>query len=199
MRKTRVLFAILSVLLLFGCNNHENDNKIEIAQNDLSSDTVEIQNKTFELEPPLDITSLSEVEQLDWNSGVANSKNEYCYNSSDGHYGFYSLIDKRKLKTNNIDEILVGRILIHRKKSKSVWTEKDTTQKIQRIELRSDILTLWQELKVGLSNEDLLNFIGDNFHYQKGTVLYAELPGYNCNFTILSDTIAEIIIDKKCT
>lgn len=198
MKKPEILFLIVSIFLLFGCTNHENETRLQIDEKVKLQDTSEVQKEVRELEPPIDITRLSEIKYLDWNSGVINSKKEYCYHSKNSHYGFYSLIDKRKINTNSIDEIIVGRIVINRKKSKSIWTEKDTTQIIQHIELKSDILTLWQVLKVGLSKHDLLNIIGDNFHYQKGTIIYTEMKGYNCSFSIKSDSISEITIDKRC-
>lgn len=145
--------------------------------------------------PPMDLTVLSTTPHLSYTSGGSPANGTLCDSTADGFYGFYSLIDTRVHSSNPY----VGTLTIFRPGSDmSDWTPTDTNQLFRSVNLQSGMLTVWDSMRVGMSERALKHFIGDRFHYKKGPLLFAEIGGYDCSFSILGDTIHEIEVKVRC-
>ncbi len=205
MKQNHYIFFLVVFAAVFACNRSTQ----KIAQKtDVDQDNTELQvtrdstdtlsNYSQELPPPIIITDLDEIRTLDWNSGIINKDTSFCYPIKGGQYGRYYLIDRfHASNSQDISKVLVGEIVIFRKTGK-LWTVNDTTQKFQNITLRSNIIAVWDSIYVGLNKEKLIDFIGRNFHYQKGAILHAEFDNYYGDFTIIGDTIQKIYISRRC-
>ena len=57
-------------------------------------------------------------------------------------------------------------------------------------------MKIWDKISIGATKSDILEFIGNEFHYQKGQMLFCELGDYSVNFTIKEDIVTKIVIEK---
>ncbi len=143
---------------------------------------------------PLNLKNIKNLEFLTTTSGVvAHSQVEsLCKQDEEGFYGFYYLINKEKKHRK------IGLLTVYTTDKPENWKFNSENESLSIIELQTDDLKVWDSIAVGISQSKLLNFIGKNFHYKKGSTLYTEIGEYKSSFTISKDTISEILIVKSC-
>lgn len=142
---------------------------------------------------PFDISTIDNIENLYYTSGGSPANGKLCDSTTNGFYGNYYLIDELNKKER------AGIITIFREGADmSTWTPFDTTQKFRLINLKTNILTVWGKLQVGMNEEELKLFIGERFNYKKGTMIYADFGVYDADFRVLDNTLKEFTIKKKC-
>lgn len=184
---------------MISCINAEkNENKI--LNNDIfiadslnvKSENILKKNKEFNY--PVDLKKLLSEDFLETTSGVipkSETKNFYKPFET-GFFGSYTL-----LNTNDTTEKrYIGNLIVFTTEQAENWRQDSENQFFVEIELEQPIIFVWDSISVGISENKLLDFIGDNFHYKKGTLIYSELGDYTCNFYIVADTIRQIKIGK---
>lgn len=194
---TLYLWYFSVVLTFFACRNPiEVDDKTQE-----EAEIIKVPDKDTlisVLSTPLIITDLDMIEGLDWTSGFVNKDASYCDFSEDGQYGCYYLIDKLEAdKGSNFSEVRVGEIVVYRKRGND-WTVNDTTQFIQSVILRSNLISVWDSVHVGMKKDKLLDFIGAHKIVEKDSLLHVDFNSYYCEFTFLEDVLSKIYILKKC-
>lgn len=146
-----------------------------------------------QLPVPFDISTIDNIENLYYTSGGSPANGELCDSTTNGFYGNYYLIDELNKKER------AGIITIFREGvDMSTWTPFDSTQKFRQINLKTNILTIWEKIQVGMTEEELLLFIDKRFNYKKGTMIYVDFGIYEGDFRILGDTLNELKIKVKC-
>jgi len=187
------MIRILTTLILISfisCN--EDKVSTEIKNEIKTIDT--IQKTKSKLSEPVDIVDLKSLEWLTTTSGVvphSELKNLCVQNDSLGFYGFYFLIDKTVVRP-------IETLKIHTSQHNKKWNFDSKKEQFVEINLTSNKITIWDSIKVGLSEEKLKQFIGERFHYKKGTMIYSDLDSYEGIFIIANDTIIELTIKNKC-
>lgn len=107
-----------------------------------------IQQHALRLPEPLDFSQLEVNQRLDFTSGGLPREDTegYCGDLNSGFYGRYNLIDRM----SDIEPPLVGTIDIYQPGKMSDWRFTDTTQFLQKITLKSDVISVWDSIHVGL-------------------------------------------------
>ena len=121
--------------------------QIDVLINNQILDSIE--NSKFNkrnIEEPLNI---SEIDKMKFTSGGGHDlkAENYCYSIETGFYGSYSLIDEDY--SDKIGRPVGGRILVHSRGAMADWKSTDTNQTIWRIHLVSDVISVWDTIKVG--------------------------------------------------
>lgn len=149
--------------------------------------------QTFE--DPIDIIELKGLSFLTVTSGVLSHSESktFCKPLDHDFFGHYHLIDKSDDKFE-----VIGQLIVSVPKSAENWTFENDYETFVEIKLENNKVRLWEDLGVGAKAAYLENFIGDNFYYQKGTMVYAELGEYSLDATILGDTINKLTVGKYC-
>src|SRR5690606_11765078 len=96
------------------------------------------------------------------------------------------------------DERDVGRLTIYKDHAPVKWSYDDKDEEFVKLELQSGRIKVWDKVTVGDHKDSLLAFIGDRFHYHKGTIVVAEIGDYQGEFSILNDTIRELTVRRTC-
>jgi hypothetical protein len=162
-------------------------NKIIIDSDSLQAD------KTFG--EPINILELKRLTFLTVTSGVLphSESNTLCKPSDHKFFGHYQLIDKSDDKFG-----FIGQLVVSVPNKAESWTYENDYETFVEIKLESKKIRVWKEIGVGTIETHLKSFIGDNFNYKKGTMIYAELGDYSLNATILGDTINKLTVGKYC-
>lgn len=142
---------------------------------------------------PVNIVAIKTLQWAIFTSGVVSSTDSkrYCSDDSLGIYGFYFLIDKEIGAP-------IGKLIIHTRESAQNWRADNKDEEFASIELKSNKIKVWNKISVGSTEKDVLELIGENFHYKKGTIIHADIDNYSADFTIVNDTVNKIIISKTC-
>jgi len=144
------------------------------------------------LPAPIDIQELKSRSSLSFTSGVLaeNETKKLCVpGDSVGFYGIYFLIHEEVSRP-------IGHLKIHNISKE--WQFDDPHEKFAEISLNSGEISLWDSIAVGLSERGLMDFIGQRFHYKKGSTIYAELDSYTGIFIIAQDTLSRLTIRNRC-
>ncbi len=187
------ILSILVVTFLFSCNNNETQKQKQLETwNERVEDYDSLLDQKANLSDPIDIYKLKNLNGLNITSGVvthSETKDLCVQGESLGFYGFYFLVDETIGKP-------FGVLRIHN--SDEDWSFDSKNEKFAEIILESNRVSVWDSIHVGLSEKKLKDFIGDRFHYKKGTMIYSELDSYEGIFTILNDTINKLTIKNNC-
>ena len=193
MKKMNRILTILIVTFLFACNSNESQKQKQLdTWNERVEENESIKVVEANLSEPIDIYELKTLSGLTTTSGIvthSKTKNLCVQGDSLGFYGFYYLIDKSIGRP-------FGILKIHT--TDENWRFDSKNEKFAEITLESNKVAVWDSIKVGLSEQKLKEFIGDRFHYKKGTMIYSELDSYEGVFTILNDTIRKLTIKNDC-
>jgi len=142
---------------------------------------------------PFNVLDIDKIQGLKYTSGGSRADGSLCENTKNGFYGNYYLIDLK----NKYER--AGIITIFKEgQDMSKWTPSDTSQQFRLINLKTDILSVWDSIHVGIPQSQLQLFIKDYFNYKKGTLIHCEFDNYVGDFTILGDTLHELTIKSKC-
>ncbi len=171
--------------------NSNVDTVASIGTNSTSADL----NKEKTIEVPVDIAELKRSPFLSVTSGVLpySESKAFCQPQKHSFFGHYQLIDKSD------DQLgLMGRLIVSVPNKTKKWSYESTDETFVEIKLASKKIKVWKEIGIGTKEDQLNSFIGDSFHYKKGTMIYAVLGDYTLNATILVDTIHELTVGKYC-
>jgi hypothetical protein len=157
--------------------------------------------KTNEIVEPIDFKNIQTAEFLDFTSGSIRQieTSDYCDSIKKGFYGRYTLLDKRRI-SDTITPI-VGLIDIYMEGEMATWKFTDQGQKIWKINLTSDLLTVWDSIKVGLPKQKILQF-GESHNavcINKGENYYScDFNNFSAVFRFKNDSLSELTITRKC-
>jgi hypothetical protein len=146
-----------------------------------------------ELDEPIDVFEIKNLDWLTTTSGVAsNTKNlKFCDWKEEGFFGFYFLIDQEKKGGP------VGRLTVHAK-DKNGWQFDNRTDEFARIELQTNRIKVWDEIGVGSTKSQLLDFLKPYDITTSDSIVKSRLDNYSAEFTIVSDTVNRLIIERNC-
>lgn len=147
---------------------------------------------------PFDLQRLTSNKQVDFTSGGApkTDKEQYCESEENGFFGRYHLIDRRYSKAERF-----GIIDVYKRDKMSNWKASDPDQKIWKIELNSNALSVWDSIHVGLTRQQVeeFGFKNNGFCVKKGDYYYScDFNSFFVNFSMLNDTLRSIMVTRKC-
>ena len=144
---------------------------------------------------------VSDIDKLEFTSGggkeIENHKK--CDSSGTGFYGSYFLIDQ-----DFVDEIgrpVGGIITIHKNNKMSEWKSTDTDQTIWKIHLKSDVISVWDSIKVGMTRSQIETFgkANNGFCVKKGDAFYScDFNNFSAVYIFQNDTLKELTVTRKC-
>lgn len=195
---------LITIFTLTACLTVDKEGSENSAENNFKADTI----KTNEIEldrdslkddntigVPIDIFELKGLSFLTVTSGVwpHSESKTFCKPYDHKFFGHYQLIDKSEDKFE-----FIGQLIVSVPNSSENWTYENDYETFVEIKLENRKIRIWKDIGVGTKEAKLNSFIGDNFHYKKGTMIYAELGDYSLNATILGDTISKLTVGKYC-
>jgi hypothetical protein len=198
----QLLQITLVTLTLISCSNEKLDTKqtdqLETVSDSTISEIVEA-HKTTEIPEPFDISQIDSKKGLDFTSGVLSKEDfkEYCDNSDNGIYGRYNLIDQN----SELEHPVVGTIDIYKPDSESNWQASDSNQTIWKINLKSDVISVWDSIHVGLPRDKVVQFGQTNkgFCIKKGDFYYScDFNNFSVVYNFKNDTLAELTVTRNC-
>lgn len=177
---------ILLVFILIGCFN-PNQNGKNLQNSNLSEKTEPDSIETEKSKTPVDILKLLNLNFLETTSGTLskNERKRYLQANETGFFGSYELFYRHEDK----EWSYIGYLVVFTTDKPDHWRQDSKNQKFIEIELEHPCISIWDTIRVGVSEKYLMKFIGNNFHYKKGNSIYAEIGEYSCDFTIINDTI----------
>lgn len=148
---------------------------------------------------PYDLQKLHLTENIDFTSGGISKEyqNKYCDNAKDGFYGRYHLIDK----SSRLLPAFKGEIDIFKTGKMGSWRSDDLNQKIWRIHLKSNLISVWDSITIGLTRKKIESFgkINNGFCVKKGDAFYyCDFNNFLAVFIFQSDTLKELTVTRKC-
>jgi hypothetical protein len=160
-------------------------------------DLIEIQSTNTIAEP----FKLSELQKLKFTSGGGQiiENHQKCDSTGTGFYGCYFLIDNDF--KDEIGRSVGGTITVHSKKEMSKWKSTDTDQTIWRIKLKSDVISVWDSIKIGLTRSEIEKFGIENngFCIKKGDNFYScDFSNFSVLYFFKNDILRELNITRKC-
>ena len=195
---------LITIFTLTACLTVDKEESENSAENNFKADTLKTKEanlnsdslkdeKTFG--QPIDIFELKGLTFLTVTSGVwpHSESKTFCKPYDHKFFGHYQLIDKSDDKFG-----FIGQLIVSVPNSAENWTYENDYETFVEIKLENSKIRIWKDIGVGTKETQLKNFIGDNFHYKKGTMIYAELGDYSLNATILGDTINKLTVGKYC-
>jgi hypothetical protein len=146
--------------------------------------------------PPVDIKIIKHLPDIVTTSGVLPTKESenLCKPNTKGFFGRYYLVHKQ----TGVKDPVFGQLIIFVTGKADNWKYDNNNETFAQLILTSSQIKLWDKIKIGTTEKDLLNFIGKNFHYKKGTLIYSEINEYSLECTILADTINKMTVSKYC-
>lgn len=170
-------------------SNKTNNREKSVIQND------SIQTEINHFIAPIDIQKIKSLSNLTTTTGVLqhSATTEFCKPKASGFFGHYQLISKERSNNPRI-----GQLITYSTTKPENWKFNDATEIFVEIELFTPDIKVWETISVGTKEKDVLNFIGNNIHYKKGTLLYCNLGDYTANFIILGDSVNSIKVGKYC-
>ncbi|PTB97261.1 hypothetical protein C9994_03535 [Marivirga lumbricoides] len=194
----KLKISILFILVIFASCNASIDSKDEQKQD---ADSLIIQKRVSSqkyvahivYDQPLIINEIKSLDNILFTSGIVphSDTNRFCKPDSSIFFGFYILINKE------LDE-QIGTLYIHTTDSPENWRADSKNEKFESIRLFSDDIVIWDSLKVGLSENELKQFVAKQFHYKKGQTIYADFDEFEGFFTIRNDSVVSLEINTKC-
>jgi hypothetical protein len=186
----------------FSCLSLEVISQTAVSQNNIivSSEAAALKNHfESQIAEPFNISTISLNHRLDFTSGGLPKRNKenYCDSTSNGFYGRYNIIDRNITDTFPV----VGHIDIFKKGKMSDWKSDDADQKIWEISLSSDILTVWDSVRVGLPRKDIVEFgqAHNGFCIKKGDFYYScDFNNFGAVFIFKSDTLKRLTVTRSC-
>tara|TARA_B100000963_G_C22416833_1_gene575835 strand:+ start:20 stop:643 length:624 start_codon:yes stop_codon:yes gene_type:complete len=194
---------IIGLFVLISCSNQQTeirdkDNSVqEVTKDSLKLQLLESHLNSKIAEP----FQVSDIDKLEFTSGggkeIENHKK--CDSSGTGFYGSYFLIDQ-----DFVDEIgrpVGGIITIHKNNKMSEWKSTDTDQTIWKIHLKSDVISVWDSIKVGMTRSQIETFgkANNGFCVKKGDAFYScDFNNFSAVYIFQNDTLKELTVTRKC-
>ena len=148
------------------------------------------------LQEPINFKNLKPNERFDFTAGGLYEIKYDCENIKSGYLGQYVLFDKK----SDLKSPIVGTIHIYNKGLMSNWKFDDEDQKIMKLTLKSDVLTLWESIKIGNDKNTVDEYFSNmnKVVKQKGNLISYIFKNFmiDCYFT--SKLLSEITITRVC-
>ena len=112
-------------------------------------------------------------------------------------YGRYNLISQN----TTLEHPLVGTIDIYKPGKMSGWRASDTNQIVWKIHLKSDIISVWDSIHVGLSRDKVVQFAKTNngLYIKKGDFYYScDFNNFSVLYNFKNDTLTELTVTRNC-
>ncbi len=199
----RFLTIIFLSTFLISCSNHQEKSQVPLTEqkenikDSITTEIIETYLKATIREPFL----VPDIDRLEFTSGSGQSviDNEYCDTVSNGFFGTYFLIDPDFADERGIP--VGGTITVHSSGKMKGWKSNDTTQTIWEINLKSDIISVWDSIHVGLNRTEIENFsqVNKGLCVKKGDVYYScDFNNFSAVYIFKNDTLIELTITRKC-
>ena len=198
------LILLFAVLLIWSCDDGQEEDQ-ETAGNEtpeVSIDTLRIEKvkpifESFIGEPFL----VQDIDGLNFTAGGGPSikNNELCDTLKSGFFGSYFLIDPGFEDENG--HPTSGTIIVHVTGKMKDWKSIDSNQTIWKINLKSDVISVWDSIHVGLSRKEIEDFsISNNGHFKKrGPDLYScAFNKFSVDYLFKNETLKELSINRNC-
>ena len=146
--------------------------------------------------PPIDIKIIKYLPDIVTTSGVLPTKESenLCKPNAKGFFGRYYLVHKQA----NIKNPIFGQLIVYVTGKADNWKYNNNNETFAQLTLTSSQIRLWDKIKIGTTEKELLRFIGKSFHYKKGTLIYSEINEYSLQCIISADTINKLTVSKYC-
>ena len=146
---------------------------------------------TLEIAEPVDVQKIKNLDWVTTTTGVAtNTENlKLCDWKEEGFFGFYFLINQEKGP--------VGRLTVHAK-DENGWRFDNQTDEFARIELQTNRIKIWDEIGVGSTKSQLLDFLEPYGIKTSDSIVKSRLDKYSTEFVILGDTVNRLMIERNC-
>lgn len=188
---------------MISCSNQQTE--IEEKNNsahDITKDSLKLQLLESHLNSTIsEPFQISDIYKLEFTSGggeeIENHKK--CDSLGTGFYGSYFLIDQDF--ADEIGRPVGGIITIHSNKKMSGWKSTDSDQTIWKIHLRSDVISVWDSIKVGMTRSQIETFGKANnvFCVKKGDFFYScDFNNFSAVYIFQNDTLKELTVTRKC-
>ena len=152
-----------------------------------------------QLPEPFDIKN---IDDLEFTSGMVSTTKAYnkCFNVKTSSYGAYYLIDSKYSKTsNNLSSSNI--ITVRTPNEANNCKSTDTNQTVIKIHLKSDIIAVWDSIRVGISKTAVDEFTTNNLGYCKkyGNGIYlCDYDNFLAFYIFKKDTLKEMKIFRSC-
>lgn len=155
--------------------------------------------KPADLPEPFDISQIDNIEGLDFTSGVLSKADhkDFCGNPEKGIYGRYYLIDG----SSELKPPVVGTIDIYKQDIKTAWQASDKDQTIWKMNLKSNVISVWDSMYVGLTRDKVVQFNQSNsgIAIKKGDFYYSsDFNNFSVVYNFKNDTLRELTVTRKC-
>lgn len=196
-------FYIVGLLVLISCLEHQteikdNDNVVQ----EVTKDSLKLQllqsHLNSKIKEPFHISKIDELEFIS-GDGEAIENHKKCDTLGTGFYGSYSLIDKDF--TDKIGSPVGGRITVHSNNKMSEWKSTDKDQTIWKIHLKSDVISVWDSIKVGMKRSQIEAFgkANNGFCVKKGSFFYScDFNNFSVVYIFQNDTLKELTVTREC-
>jgi hypothetical protein len=194
---------IAGLLVLISCTNQQTE--IQNKKSDvkgLTKDSLELQLVESYLNSKIaEPFQVSEIDKLEFTSGGGEELGNHkkCDSSGTGFYGSYYLIDQ-----NFADEMgrpVGGIITIHSDDNMAGWKSTDTNQTIWKIHLKSDVISVWDSIQVGMTRSqiELFGKANNGFCVKKGDAFYScDFNNFSAVYIFQNDILKEMTLTRKC-
>lgn len=188
----KILIFLVIPLILVGCNTTVKSKKD--LEGDMDKNQVE-EAREMQLGEPIDIFQLKKLDFISTTSGVLShtDSKDFCAPTDHQFFGQYFLLDR----ADEQSEIL-GKLIVSVPKRVKVWTYENDYESLVQLELESNKVSLWNKIRVGTSDSELMNFIEPYFSYKKGVFIYAWLGGYALAAEMEGTAVKKLIVTKIC-
>jgi hypothetical protein len=138
---------------------------------------------------------------VEFTSGIGEPVENHikCDSSGTGFYGSYHLIDPDF--ADEMGRPVGGVITIYSKNKMSGWKSTDTDQTIWKIHLKSDVISVWDSIKVGMTRTQIEKFgkANNGFCLRKGDAFYScDFNNFLAVYIFEKDTLKELTVTRKC-
>lgn len=199
----RVIAIIFISCFLISCNNQvDSKNEIRTEQINVEQDSaltdLFIRHMNSKISEPFKVT---DIDSLNFTSGGGESvnQNEYCDSLNSGFFGTYFLIDEDF--SDEMRRPVGGTITIHADGKMIGWKSDDTTQTIWKIHLKSDVISVWDSIHVGLTRGEIVKFgqAHNGFCMKKGDFYYScDFNNFSVVYYFKNDTLTELTVTRNC-
>lgn len=175
------------------------DDLVERKIKDSLSKKIEPNNKERFIKNPLNVEKLELINHLDFTSGGSPEKKNFqsCFNNQKGFYGRYHLIDK----TSKLLPVIKGHIDIFKEGQLGNWNANDKNQEVFKINLKTNLVVVWDSIKIGLHKKQIEQFSKVNYGLcttLNDSIYFCDFNNFSATFNFDSDTLKELTIIRNC-
>ncbi len=199
----KLFYYVIGIVILISCTNRHAEIQVDkIDFKKVTKDSLALQKLHSYLNSKIaEPFEVSEIDNLNFTSGVGQeiANHKKCDSSGMGFYGNYYLIDEDLLE--KVQTPVGGIITIHSDNKTSGWKSTDTDQVIWKINLKSDVISVWDSIKIGMTRTEIEKFGKANkgFCVKKGDIFFScDFHNFLVVYLFKGDTLKELTIERKC-